>query len=157
VEIDLPGVAPEDIRVVVTERKPTVNGQRSATPPEGLLFQQCERPTGSFQRVLTFPQALDPQATRASYRLGTCRIYLPKKSQPDEQVKQCGRGAVAERLVRLCDGRCVFVDGVVQQGYNGCRRSVELTIMEIKSSGHMRTRAASRGREGRRLNTALAW
>ncbi len=87
VEIDLPGVPPDDVRVLVGERNVTVTGQRHATPPEGVLFQQCERQCGTFQRVLNLPKLLDPQRARAEYRHGTCRIYLPKKGPPNEPAE----------------------------------------------------------------------
>jgi HSP20 family protein len=82
VEIDLPGVAPEQVRVLVSERDLAVTAQRQAAAPDGVLSQQCERPCGTFQRVVNLPRAVDPQQVRAEYRDGICRIYLPKKRQP---------------------------------------------------------------------------
>jgi HSP20 family protein len=87
VEIDLPGVPPDQVQVLVGERNLTVTGQRHATPPEGVLFQQCERQCGTFQRVVNLPRSVDPQRARAEYRHGTCRIYLPKKGQPKDQAE----------------------------------------------------------------------
>jgi len=88
VDIDLPGVAPEEVQVLVNERNLTVTGQRQTVSPEGVLFQQCERQCGTFHRAVNLPQAVDPQQARAEYRHGTCRIYLPKKHQPVDESKQ---------------------------------------------------------------------
>lgn len=87
VEIDIPGVPPDEVRILVNEQTLSIAGQRRATPPEGLLFQQCERHCGEFQRVLNFPKPLDPQRAHAEYRHGTCRIYLPKKNHPTEPAQ----------------------------------------------------------------------
>jgi HSP20 family protein len=88
VVIDLPGVAPEEVRILVGERDLVVAGQRQAAPPEGVLFQRCERPCGAFERTLTLPQPVDPQQARAEYRHGTCRVHLPKKDAPVPAAEQ---------------------------------------------------------------------
>ena len=87
VVIDLPGVAPEEVRILVSERNLVVDGKRQAAPLSGVLFQRCERPCGAFERTLTLPQPVDPQQARAEYRHGTCRIHLPKK-QPSGQAAE---------------------------------------------------------------------
>jgi HSP20 family protein len=79
VVIDLPDVAPEEVRVVVGERDLVVAGLRQSAPPEGVLSQRCERPCGPFERTVNFPQAVDARQARAEYRRGTCHIHLPKK------------------------------------------------------------------------------
>jgi HSP20 family protein len=82
VVVDLPDVAPETIRVDVGERDLVIAGQRLAESPEGVLSQRCERPSGLFRRTLNLPRPVDTRQARAVCRLGTCRIHLPKKSQP---------------------------------------------------------------------------
>ena len=77
VELDLPGVEPEEVRVLAGEHSLTVAGQRRAVPPEGALWQRCERPSGPFRRVVALPRAVDPRRAHAEYRHGTCRVYLP--------------------------------------------------------------------------------
>lgn len=87
IEIDLPGVPPDQVQVLVGVRNLTVTGQRQATSPDGVLFQQCERPCGTFQRVLNLAKVLDPKRARAEWRHGTCRIYLPKKGPTNEPAE----------------------------------------------------------------------
>jgi HSP20 family protein len=88
VVIDVPGVAPEEVRILVSERDLVVAGQRQAAPLSGVLFQRCERPCGAFERTLTLPQPVDPQRARAEYRHGTCRIHLPKKHPSGQAAEQ---------------------------------------------------------------------
>jgi HSP20 family protein len=83
VEIDLPGVPPEDVRLVVDHRTLTVVGQRSIRPPAGARSGRCERARGSFRRVLEFPAPIDPARATAAHEHGTYSITLPKHS-PNE-------------------------------------------------------------------------
>jgi HSP20 family protein len=99
VVIDLPGVAPEDVRILVGERDLAVAGQRPISPPEGVLSQRCERPSGAFERTLKLPQAVEPQRARAEYHHGICRIYLPKKHPPGQIVEQAVVAVEGERYV----------------------------------------------------------
>ena len=82
VEIDLPGVAPEEVKLVVGEHDLTVTGQRRAPAPEGTTCSRCERKCGPFRRALDLAEAIDPETVRAEYRNGTCRIHLTKKRPP---------------------------------------------------------------------------
>lgn len=100
VVIDLPDVAPEEVRVVVGEREVVVAGQRAAAAPPAVLFQRCERHSGAFERTLKLPQPVDPRRARAEYRRGTCWIHLPKK-QPSGPAPQPTTAAEQE-------ARCVL-------------------------------------------------
>ncbi len=79
VEVDLPGVPPEAVNILVTERSLTVTGQRQLVEPVQSLCNRCERPAGQFLRSVNLPRPIDPDQARAEYKLGTCRIVLPKK------------------------------------------------------------------------------
>lgn len=78
VEVDLPGVEPESVRLLANERELMVAGQRQVEVPAGVVFQQCERPAGVFHRSITFPRRIDPRQARAEYRHGVCRVHVPK-------------------------------------------------------------------------------
>lgn len=88
VDIDLPGVAPEEVRILVNERNLVVKGQRAATSLENVLLEHCERQCGAFHRSLSLAQPVDPEKARAECRHGTYRIYLPKKVQPAKQTEE---------------------------------------------------------------------
>jgi HSP20 family protein len=99
VVIDLPGVAPEAVRILVGEHDLVVAGHRQASPPEGVLSQRCERACGAFERMLKLPQAVDPQQARAEYHHGTCRIHLPKKHLPGQTAERAVVAVEGERYV----------------------------------------------------------
>jgi HSP20 family protein len=99
VVIDLPDVAPEEVRIVVGERDLVVAGQRQIVPPEPVLLQRCERMGGAFERTLSFPEAVDPQKAGAEYRHGTCRIHLPKERQDGQAEGQPVLAMEGERYI----------------------------------------------------------
>ncbi len=88
VEVDLPGVAPSEVRIVVRERHLTISGRRTGTPPEGARCDRCERPLGTFERSLDLPQAVDPAKARAECQYGSWRIHLPKKYPSAESARE---------------------------------------------------------------------
>lgn len=84
VEVDVPAVAPGNLRLFVDGQRLIITGERSTCCPEGASVNRRERPSGVFHRVLEFPHPIDPEHVEAEYRLGTCRIRLPKKMPADE-------------------------------------------------------------------------
>ncbi len=84
VEIDLPGVAPEDVSFVVAERSLTISGQRRPGPPAGAATLFRERQGGAFRRSLEFSEPVDPGGACTECFHGTCRIHLPKKGTAEE-------------------------------------------------------------------------
>jgi HSP20 family protein len=79
--IDLPGVAPEDVSILVGERKLTISGQRQLAAPPGTATHFHERRGGAFHRSVDFPQPVEPGSARAECLHGTYHIHLPKKSE----------------------------------------------------------------------------
>ncbi len=83
VEMDLAGIAPDQISVLVSERNLSITAQRPSAALEGVLSQHCERRFGTFHREVRFSEAVDPQQARADYLHGTCRIILPKQRRTE--------------------------------------------------------------------------
>jgi HSP20 family protein len=79
VEIDLPGIPPEQIQLLVSDHSLTVFGCREVTAPARVVYGRCECTRGQFRRTVEFAEAIDSQAARAVYAHGTCRFIAPKK------------------------------------------------------------------------------
>jgi HSP20 family protein len=79
VEIDLPGVPPEDVQLTVGNRTLTVAGERRMLQPACVLSGRCECARGRFRRVLEFAEPIDPARATAQYQHGTYSVLLPKK------------------------------------------------------------------------------
>jgi len=83
--IELPGVRLEDVRLEALEGKLRVSGHRRADPgTEPRHFVRMERIYGSFSRDFPVPVSLDPGVIKASLRAGVLRVVAPKadRGQP---------------------------------------------------------------------------
>lgn len=86
--IDLPGVAPEDVRVDVDDAGLSVRGERrpdASVPREAYL--RAERPTGRFHVQLALPPSVDRGKVGARHREGVLEITLPKKDEGPDRVR----------------------------------------------------------------------
>jgi len=101
IEIDLPGVAPEEVRVLVGERSLTISGQRQAAGPESAFFNRCERTPGPFHRALDLPLPIDPEKVCVEYRYGTYRVVLPKRPPDEKRLTRASAGADAPEQLRV--------------------------------------------------------
>jgi HSP20 family protein len=84
VRLDVPGVAPDQIEVIVENDTLTVNAERVWQPEEGDTVHISERPYGKLTRQLYLGESLDAENMEASYEYGvlTLRIPLAKSAKP---------------------------------------------------------------------------
>ena len=77
--IELPGVLLEDVRLEALDGKIRVSGHRRADPgAEPRHFIRMERIYGTFSRDFPVPATLDPGSIKASLRGGILRVVAPK-------------------------------------------------------------------------------
>jgi HSP20 family protein len=81
VEVDLPGVSPEDVDVQVQSGELTLKVARRDAPQEGERRLRSERGTGSFMRALPLSVDVDAEAVEAELSNGVLRLRLPKAPQ----------------------------------------------------------------------------
>ena len=80
-EAELPGVSATDLEVVVLGKELTIRGKRAPRAQEdSLTVHRSERQTGSFERSLEFPCALDPEKVEADLKNGVLTIRAHKSS-----------------------------------------------------------------------------
>jgi len=82
VVVELAGVEPESVAVVVEERALTVSGERRRPRVDGQVFQQMEIEHGPFQRTVQLLEDVDVGAAHASYEHGLLTVVLPIAEQP---------------------------------------------------------------------------
>ncbi len=79
VELELPGLAREDVVVQAQGDELVVRGERRCCPPgRPESFHRLERRHGPFARGFRFGQQLDPEGMTAELSDGLLRIRLPK-------------------------------------------------------------------------------
>jgi HSP20 family protein len=82
VVLELPGVDPEQVQIVVSGRSLVVAGVRDRLRVPGAHVQQMELEHGPFQRQLRLAEDVDPGCATATFERGLLRITLPLASAP---------------------------------------------------------------------------
>jgi HSP20 family protein len=77
IELDLPGIAKDDISIDVTGRRVSVSGTRSEKERTGIL-RHTTRTTGSFAYDVTLPGPVDEKKVTAALADGVLKLQLPK-------------------------------------------------------------------------------
>jgi HSP20 family protein len=77
VVVELPGVDPATLHVVVGERVLAIAGERKRPEVPGRVYQQMEIEYGPFQRQVRLTEDVDPQRATAAYEHGVLTIQLP--------------------------------------------------------------------------------
>lgn len=82
VQLEVPGLKPEDVHLELKEGVLTVSGERKATSTSesGKAFRS-ERHYGKFQRSVTLPTVVDSQQVKAAYKDGILTVTLPKAEE----------------------------------------------------------------------------
>ena len=84
VVIELPGVDPGSLNLVVGERMLVIAGERHRPKVDGagVSYQQMEIEYGPFRRQIRLPENVDPERAHARYEHGVVTITLPVTDQP---------------------------------------------------------------------------
>jgi len=74
VRVELPGFAPEEVRVELLGERLTVEAEHPA--PTEAAAETPER--RHVRRMLTVPEGIDPERVEATFRNGVLEVYLPR-------------------------------------------------------------------------------
>lgn len=78
-ELELPGVAPENLEILAQGDTLTIKGSRQIVRDESTRqVIRSERVSGSFERTLTLPVEIDSDKVSATLKDGVLTITLPK-------------------------------------------------------------------------------
>jgi len=80
VYLDLAGVEPAAIQVIVEETRLTVSGERHYSPPETVRqVHQLEIEQGHFAKRINLPTPIEVEAAETRHRHGFLMVVLPKQ------------------------------------------------------------------------------
>jgi HSP20 family protein len=83
VVVDLAGIDPEGVDVVVTERTVVISGERRRPGLESRVsYRQMEIEYGPFRRRISLAEDVDPEAAEATYEHGLLTVVLPLAQRP---------------------------------------------------------------------------
>ena len=89
IDMELPGVKPEDVDVSVHDNAITVRGEkRSQRQEKGRTYFFSEREYGAFQRSFRLPADADATNVTADFSDGVLSISIPKAGPPPNQARK---------------------------------------------------------------------
>jgi HSP20 family protein len=83
-EVDLPGVAPEQVEVTAEKGVLTISGEKRAERQEGedANLRMVERVRGTFKRTFQLPDGAAEDRIEASFKHGVLTVRVPKAEIP---------------------------------------------------------------------------
>jgi HSP20 family protein len=81
VQIELPGVDPDDVQLIASPQALLIAGERHR-PKDCGHYQQMEIDYGPFQRHITLSEDIDPEQASATYERGILTVRLPVAPRP---------------------------------------------------------------------------
>jgi HSP20 family protein len=96
VVIELPGVDPRSLDLIVGERTLVIAGERARPKVDGCVYQQMEIEYGPFRRQVHLPEDVDPEQASARYERGIVTITLPVTDKSPVP----GRGRITVEVAR---------------------------------------------------------
>jgi HSP20 family protein len=85
--VELPGVDPGAVQLVVDDRTLIISGERPRPRTDGHSWLQMEIEYGPFQRAVMVPEGADPAQASADYEQGLLRIVMPVVERPTGPVR----------------------------------------------------------------------
>jgi HSP20 family protein len=84
VDLELPGIKPEDVEITAENGVLTVRGEKNSERKEGEehRYHVVERSYGSFLRTFQLPQGIDEDQISAAFEHGILSIHIPRAALP---------------------------------------------------------------------------
>ena len=76
--VELPGVSRDNLEIQAKESTIRIVGKKIVSYAQDISAHRRERVSGEFDRTLTLPIQIDPDAIRAEYRDGVLTIFVPR-------------------------------------------------------------------------------
>lgn len=80
-QLDLPGLQADNIKLHVKEGILTVQGERATQERRDDKFFYCERPAGTFERSFRLPDYVDTGNIKAAYENGVLTLTMPQRAE----------------------------------------------------------------------------
>jgi HSP20 family protein len=95
VELELPGLKPEDVEITAENGVLTIRGEKRVERKEGdeSRYQVIERTYGTFMRTFQLPQGVDEDQINAEFDNGVLSLHVPKTALPQpKRIQISGTG-----------------------------------------------------------------
>jgi len=86
--VELPGVSKNDLQIEVKENTIRIFGNKAINYEKEASVHRRERLSGVFDRTLSIPIQINPDAIRAEYRDGVLAVFIPRaESEKPRTIK----------------------------------------------------------------------
>jgi HSP20 family protein len=79
--IELPGIDKNSLQIEAKETTIRIAGKKAVPYADGASIHRRERVAGEFDRTISLPVRLDPDAIKAEYRDGIVALHLPRSAR----------------------------------------------------------------------------
>ena len=76
--VELPGIDRSNIELQAKENMIRISGRKAVEIEEGASIHRRERVSGTFDRTISVPVLIDPDAIRAEYQDGVLALFIPR-------------------------------------------------------------------------------
>jgi HSP20 family protein len=98
-QLDLPGVSPESIKLTVEDNVLTISAERSVPPKDDNVESViAERAFGTFNRQVVLGKTLDSERIEASYEGGVLTVAIPMSEQAKSRRIEVSIGSDHKQL-----------------------------------------------------------
>jgi HSP20 family molecular chaperone IbpA len=85
--VELPGIDPEHVQIVLHDRTLIIAGERIRPKTGGRRYHQMEIDHGPFERRIQVHEQVDAEAAGATYERGLLRVVLPIAKHPPGAIR----------------------------------------------------------------------
>jgi HSP20 family molecular chaperone IbpA len=85
--LEMPGVEPSTLDVVLDKRVLTVSAQSTPQMPKGYTLLYSEYQDGNYERAFTLSDQIDGDHIDAEFKDGILRLVLPKMNPPAKKIE----------------------------------------------------------------------
>jgi len=88
VEVEMPGMGEEDIKVSFNENRMTIEGEKTTSKKdENKNYLSREISYGRYERTLTLPASADVSKANATFKKGMLWVVIPKRTESKSNKK----------------------------------------------------------------------
>jgi len=150
---ELPGIAPDDVEVTVTDDVLTIRGETETERQEDDKdrdYHLVERVQGTFARSLQLPFNVDPSAVQAEFKNGVLTLTIPKPREVQERTHRITVQGGEDEAKSGSDAKKLRIDRAAAGDKPGG------TSSEASSSGHSSSAAGAEASTSNKKSEAAA-
>lgn len=89
VEAEVPGMGPEDLKILITDRVLTIKGEKTVSQKDkNQNYAVREIAYGSYQRAIPLPESADTEKVKATFKKGMLWIEIPKREESSARYRE---------------------------------------------------------------------